>query len=72
MIIFKLSDNELILRKENWLFVSIYKPPLQSNQYFVSILSNLLPFYSNEFDSKVLLGDFNLEHSGPIMALGMS
>ena len=70
---FKLPNNiqiipfELNLRKDKWLFVSIYKPPLQNNQYFVSILSNLLDFYSNEYDIKVVLGDFNLEPSSPGM-----
>ena len=54
---------ELNLRKGKWLFVSIYKPPLQNNQYFVSILSDLLDFYSNEYDNKVVLGDFNLDPS---------
>ena len=70
---FKLSNNiqiipfELNLRKDKWLFACIYKPPLQNNQYFVSILSNLLDFYSNEYDNKVVLGDFNLEPSTPSM-----
>ena len=58
---------ELNLRKDKWLFVSIYKPPLQNNQYFVGILSDLLDFYSNEYDNKVVLGDFNLEPSSPSM-----
>ena len=49
-------------------FFRIYKPPLQNNQYFVSILSNLLDFYSNEYDNKVVLGDFNLEPSSPSMS----
>ena len=58
---------ELNLRKGKWLFVSIYKPNLQNNQYFVSSLSDLLHFYSNEYDNKVVLGDFNLEPSSPGM-----
>ena len=39
---FKLPENiqvipfEFNLRKEKWLFVSIYKPPLQSNNYFLT------------------------------------
>ena len=52
-------------------FVSIYKPPLQNNQYFVSILSNLLDFYSNEYDNKVVLGYFNLEPLSPSMLSSM-
>ena len=53
--------------KDKWLFVSIYKPPSQNNQYFVSILTDLLDFYSNEYENKVVLGDFNLESSSPSM-----
>ena len=70
---FKLPNNiqiipfELNLRKDKWLFVCIYKPPLQNNQYFVSILSDFLDFYSNEYDNKVVLGDFHLEPSSPSM-----
>ena len=54
---------ELNLRKDKCLFVSIYEQTLQTNQHFVSILSNLLDFYPNEYDNKVVLGDFNLEPS---------
>ena len=37
---------EINLRKEKWLFVTIYKPPSQSNLYFLDLLSDLLDFYS--------------------------
>ena len=57
----------LNLRRDKWLLVSIYKPPLQNNQYFVSILSDLLDLYSNEYDNKVVHGDFKLEPSKLIM-----
>ena len=65
---FKLPNNiqiipyELNLKKDKWLFVRIYKPPLQNNQYFVSILSDLLDFYATEY-GKVVLGDLNLKLS---------
>ena len=74
---FKLPNNILIipfewnLSKGKRLFVSICKPPLQSNQYFVSILSDLLNFYSNEYDNKVVLGDFHFEPSSPSMLSSM-
>ena len=45
---------ELNLRKDKWLFASIYKPPLQNNQYFVSILNDLLDFCLNEYVNKVV------------------
>ena len=66
---FKLPRNiqiitfEIYLRKEKWLFVSIYKPASQSNQYFLDILGDLLDFYSQDYDNDVILGDFNLEPS---------
>ena len=53
LAIFKLPDNiqiipfKLNLRKEKSMFVSIYKPSLQNNQYFVSTLNDLLDFYSH-------------------------
>ena len=58
---FKLHNNiqiipfELNLRKEKWLYFNIYKSPFQNSYYFVSILSNLLDFYSNEYENKVVL-----------------
>ena len=63
---------EINLRKEKWLFVSIYKPPSQSNQYFLDLLGDLLDFYSQDCDNKVILGDFNLEPSNPSIASFMN
>ena len=56
---------EINLRKEKWLFVSIYKPSSQSSQCYLDLLGDLLDFYSQDHDSKVILGDFNLEPSNP-------
>ena len=70
---FKLRENiqvipfELNLRKIKGLFVSIYKPPLQSNNYFLDALNDLLDFYSGIQDNKVVFGDFNLEPTNPVM-----
>ena len=58
---------ELNLRKEKWLLVSIYKPSLQSNSYFLDTLNDLLDFYSGIYDNKVIFGDFNLELANPVM-----
>ena len=41
---------ELNLGKDKWLFVSIYNPPLQSNNYFLDTLNDLLAFYSGIYD----------------------
>ena len=37
---------EIDLRKEKWLFVSIYNSPSQNNQYFLDIRGNLMDLYS--------------------------
>ena len=58
---------ELNLRREKRLFVSIYKPPLQSNNYFLDILSDLLDFYSGIYNNKVVFGDFKLEPTNTVM-----
>ena len=63
---FKLPENikvipfEINLRKEKWLFASFYKPSLQSNNYLLNTLNDLLDFYSGICDKKVVFGDFNL------------
>ena len=58
---------EINLRKEKQLFVTIYKPPSLNRQYFLDTLSDLLDFYSNHYDNKVILGDFNLKPTDPLM-----
>ena len=47
--------------------VSICKPPLQSNSYFLDTLNDLLDFYSGIYDNKVVFGDFDLEPTNPVM-----
>ena len=55
------------LRKEKWLFVVIYKPPSLNSQYFLDTLPELQDFYFNHYDNKVILGDFNLKPTDPLM-----
>ena len=68
---FKLPENiqvipfELNPRKQKWLFVSVYKPTLQSNNYFLDTLNDLLDFCSGIY--KVLFGDFNLKSTNLAM-----
>ena len=62
IIVFKIN-----MRNKKWLFVAIYKPPSLNSQYFLNTLSDLLDFYSNHYDNKVILGDHNLKPTDPIM-----
>ena len=47
--------------------VGIYEPPSLNSQYFLDTLSDLLDFYSNHDNNKVILGDFNLKSTDPLM-----
>ena len=51
----QITPFEINLKKEKWLFVSIYKPPSQSNQYFLDILGDLLDFYSQDYSLEILI-----------------
>ena len=52
---------ELNLRKENWMFVCIYRPPKQNSQFFLENLSSIADHYSGIYDNYIFLGDFNME-----------
>ena len=54
---------EINLRKEKWFFLSIYKPPSQTCQYFLDSLQNIIDFYSGIYDNHIVLGDFNIDPS---------
>ena len=46
---------EINLRKEEWLFVSVYKLPSLNNQYICDFLSEFLDFYSSIYENKIFL-----------------
>ena len=60
-------EYEINPRKANLLFFCIHKPPSLNSQYLLDTLSDLLDFYSNHHDNKVVLGDFNLKLTDPLM-----
>jgi len=53
--------SELNLRKCKWLVLSIYRNPKQNLGYFLDEITNILDFYSNEYDNLIIMGDFNEE-----------
>ena len=52
---------EINLRKEKWLVISIYRPPLQNSEYFLNSLTKIIDYFANTYDNHLILGDFNLE-----------
>ena len=63
---------ETNLKKEKWLFVSICKPPSQTNQYFLDIPGDLLGFYLQDCDNNFIPGGFDLEPCYPSIASFMN
>ena len=50
---------ELNLRKQKWLIFSIYRNPSQNLRYFLSHLTALLDYYSENYENIIIIGDFN-------------
>ena len=44
---------EVNLRKEKWMFICIYRPPKQNNQYFLENLSSTDDHYSSIYDNYI-------------------
>ena len=70
---FKITSNiqiisfEINLRKEKWLVVSIYKAPSQENKNVLWCLTNLLEFYSTQYEKVIVFGDFNIKAKIKVM-----
>ena len=52
---------ELNFRKQKWLILSIYRPPKQNLLYFLTNLTEAVDFYSRNYESILINGDFNAE-----------
>ena len=50
---------EVSMQKEKWFFLCIDKPLSINRQYFLDSLSNVIDYYSNVYDSHIVIGDFN-------------
>ena len=46
---------ELNLRKEQWLVVSVYKPPAQDATYFLNWLSQIIDIHSIIYGKQVII-----------------
>ena len=52
---------EISLKKQKLLLFSIYRPPSQHEKYFFEEIGKGLDFYSSQYESICLIGDFNCE-----------
>ena len=58
---------ELNLRKEKWLVISIYRPPLQLPSCFLDFLTNMIDFFSSSYNNFTEMGDFNSQPTDSIV-----
>ena len=52
---------EINIKKKKWLLANIYRPPSQGERYFFQELGKSLNHFSTQFESFILMGDFNTE-----------
>ena len=55
------------LKQRKLLVVSIYRPPDQNLDYFLSSITSLLDHYLTIYEDFVIMGDFNVNESNPVM-----
>ena len=60
---------KLNLRKEKWLVISVYRPPLELLFKSCSLdsLTNTIDFFSSSYDNFIAMGDFNSQSTNSIM-----
>ena len=56
---------EINLKQRKLLVVSIFRPPDQNLDYFLSSIAGLLDHYLNSYEDFVIMGDFNANESNP-------
>ena len=59
---------ELNFRKSKWLLLPLYRPPDQDEAYFVEQLQRISDFYNKSSQQLLVIGDFNMITSNPILS----
>ena len=54
-------------RNKKWLLIQIYRPPCQNFAHFKEELERKIDFYSNSYDTHMILVDINMEIEDPIL-----
>ena len=52
---------ELIVKKQKWLLLNLYRPPSQCSKFFFNGIEKGLDFYSNKYQKFILIEDLNCE-----------
>ena len=59
---------ELNFRESKWLLLPLYRPPYQDEAYFVEQLQRISDFYDKSSQKLLVIGDFNMIASNPILS----
>ena len=51
---------EFLIKIRTWLYIDFYKLPSQNENYFLDVLSKVLSKLTCQYESVMLIGDFNL------------
>ena len=54
---------EINLRKEEWLMISISRPPSQNSEHFLNNLTKMIDFFCDTYEFYLIMADFNIERS---------
>ena len=52
---------EINQRKEKWLVMSIYRPPLDSLSQCLESLTGIIDFFSSAYENFIVMSDFNAQ-----------
>ena len=58
---------ELIIKKDRWLLLNLYRPPTQSPKFFFNEIEKGLDFYNSKYEKYILIGDLNCEPSDSVI-----
>ena len=47
--------SEIILRKEKWLVISVYRRPTQDREYFLNSLTKLIDLFCSKYDNYLIM-----------------
>ena len=58
---------ELIIKKDRWLLLNLYRSPNQCLKFFFNEIEKGLDFFSSKYEKLVLIGDLNCEPSDSVI-----
>ena len=58
---------EIILHRIKWLLFGIYRPPSQTDNFFLNEISKNIEHFSTKYENFLVIGDFNLKGKSMVL-----